>query len=58
MLKTAEAAKILRKGKNYIYAAINCGELRAIKLGKTLRIRQVDLDEFIERNTKVTTQGH
>ena len=49
MLFTAkEAAEILKVRKNTVYDMIKRGDLKASKLGKQLRIRQEDLDFYIQ----------
>lgn len=48
ILTAAEAAEILKVKKNTVYDMIKRGDLRASKLGKQLRIRQSDLDAYIQ----------
>ena len=43
-----EAAEILKVRKNTVYDMIKRGDLKASKLGKQLRIRQEDLDVYIQ----------
>lgn len=43
-----EAAEILKVKKNTVYDMIKRGDLKASKLGKQLRIRQEDLDFYIQ----------
>ena len=43
-----EAAEILKVRKNTVYDMIKRGDLKASKLGKQLRIRQEDLDFYIQ----------
>ena len=38
LLKVAEAAKIARKGSNFIYFGVRDGVIPAVKLGKSIRI--------------------
>ena len=38
LLKVEEAAKIARKGKNFVYWGIRDGLIPAVKLGKSIRI--------------------
>ena len=38
LLKVSEAAKIARKGNNFIYFGVRDGVIPAIKLGKSIRI--------------------
>ena len=48
LLTAKEAAEILKVRKNTVYDMIKRGDLRASKLGKQLRIRQEDLDFYIQ----------
>ena len=47
LLTVVEAAEVLKVKKNTVYDMIKRGDLKASKLGKQLRIRQEDLDEYI-----------
>ena len=38
LLKVSEAAKIARKGNNFIYFGVRDGVIPAVKLGKSIRI--------------------
>lgn len=48
LLTAKEAAEILKVRKNTVYDMIKRGDLKASKLGKQLRIRQADLDFYIQ----------
>ena len=48
LLTAKEAAEILKVKKNTVYDMIKRGDLKASKLGKQLRIRQEDLDFYIQ----------
>lgn len=47
LLTVVEAATVLKVKKNTVYDMIKRGDLKASKLGKQLRIRQMDLEEYI-----------
>lgn len=47
LLTVLEAAEVLKVKKNTVYDMIKRGDLKASKLGKQLRIRQIDLEEYI-----------
>ena len=53
LLTAKEAAEILKVRKNTVYDMIKRGDLRASKLGKQLRIRQSDLDFYIQYGSQV-----
>ena len=48
LLTAKEAAEILKVRKNTVYDMIKRGDLKASKLGKQLRIRQGDLEFYIQ----------
>lgn len=50
-----EAAEILKVRKNTVYDMIKRGDLKASKLGKQLRIRQEDLDFYIQYGSQAST---
>ena len=60
LLTAKEAAEILKVRKNTVYDMIKRGDLKASKLGKQLRIRQGDLDFYIQYGSqaKVYQEGN
>ena len=50
MITVEGAAEILAVSKTTVYGLITAGELRASKIGRAVRIRLVDLREFVDRN--------
>jgi excisionase family DNA binding protein len=50
MITVEGAAEILAVSKTTVYGLIAAGELRASKIGRAVRIRLVDLREFVDRN--------
>ena len=51
-----EAAEILKVRKNTVYDMIKRGDLKASKLGKQLRIRQEDLDFYIQYGSQAKVE--
>lgn len=49
LLKASEVAKILQISRSMVYRMISRNEIPTIHIGKTVRVRRVDLDEFINR---------
>ena len=47
LFKIVEAAQITGYSRSFIYQAINKGELRVIRKGKTIRVGAEDLHEWI-----------
>ena len=60
LLTAKEAAEILKLRKNTVYDMIKRGDLKASKLGKQLRIRQGDLEFYIQYGSqaKVYQEGN
>ena len=50
MLTVAEIADRLRVEHKTVSALIKAGKLRAVRLGRVLRIRESDYEDFIEKN--------
>ena len=48
--KAAEIAEILKISKALAYRLIAQGELGAVRFGRTVRVRQEDLDDFLARS--------
>lgn len=55
LLTAKEAAEILKVKKNTVYDMIKRWDLKASKLGKQLRIRQEDLDFYIQYGSQAST---
>lgn len=49
LLLPGEAASILRISKRGVYRLISAGDLKAFKVGGSLRISSKDLDSYISR---------
>jgi len=47
LLTVAEVAGMLRVSEMTIYRLIKAGELRALKIGKSYRLREDDVDAFL-----------
>jgi excisionase family DNA binding protein len=47
VLTVAEVARVLRCGTNVVYRTIASGELRAIRVGRSLRVSRVALIDFM-----------
>ena len=47
MLTVKEVAAILRVGRNQLYQAVARGEIRAVRIGRTIRIPQTALLDLL-----------
>ena len=53
LLKVSEAAKIARKGPNFIYFGVRDGIIPAVKLGKSIRIPRDRYLAFLKGETNL-----
>ena len=47
-LTVAEVAATLRVSNMTVYRLINAGQLSAVRIGRSFRLRQEDLDQFLD----------
>jgi excisionase family DNA binding protein len=47
----SELQKILNVGRTTAYGLVATGELRAIRVGRAVRVRRADLDRWAERQS-------
>ena len=50
LLKVNEVAKILQVSRSMIYQMILRNEIPSVRFGKSVRVRQIDLDKIIHHN--------
>ena len=53
LLKVSEAAKIARKGPNFVYFGVRDGVIPAVKLGKSIRIPRDRYLAYLNGETNV-----
>lgn len=51
MLKAPQVAEILNISRAFAYKLINQGDIPSVKIGKSVRVRQEDLEAFIEQSS-------
>jgi len=42
-----EVQEILKVGRSFTYKLVQSGEIRAVRVGRCLRVRATDLEEYI-----------
>ncbi len=47
IMKFEEVMEFLNVGKNTLYALLNCGEIRAFRIGKVWKIPRRSVEEFV-----------
>jgi excisionase family DNA binding protein len=48
LLTVAEVANVMRVSRMTVYRLIRRAQLKAIRVGRNYRVRQADLDEYLE----------
>jgi excisionase family DNA binding protein len=56
LLRVPEAASVLGVGRSTVYELINAGELRAVHIGRSIRIPTSALLAWVERQTETGIQ--
>lgn len=49
LLRPSEVADLLGLGRSKTYQLLHCGELRTIRIGKSLRVRSEDLEKWLDQ---------
>lgn len=58
LLKSEDIAQLLGVSKSFAYKLIRLGMLPSIRMGRSVRVRQEDLDQFIVTNVKSGNTGN
>ena len=53
LLKADEVAEILRVSRSFAYALMQTRQLPTVHLGRSVRVRQEDLEEFIQLSLSI-----
>lgn len=54
LLTLAEVAQLLRISKSKLYQERRAGKLRVLRFGRTVRLQQKDVRQFIRRHAEVS----
>ena len=57
-LTVAEVASMMRVSTMTVYRLIKAGQLAAIRVGKNYRIRQADLQSYLDASTTSVARAH
>lgn len=57
LLKSEDIAQLLGVSKSFAYKLIRLGMLPSIRMGRSVRVRQEDLDQFVVTNVKSGNTG-
>ena len=50
LLKAEEVAELLSVSRSFAYALMQSGQLPTVQIGRSVRVRPEDLEEFIQLN--------
>jgi excisionase family DNA binding protein len=53
LLTAQEVANILNISRSFAYTLLQTGQIPSIRLGRSVRVRPQDLEEYIDSNTSV-----
>ncbi len=51
LLKSDEVAEILHVSRSFAYQLMKRGDIKTVRIGRSVRVRPQDLDEYIEKST-------
>ena len=49
-LTVAEVAALMRVSKMTVYRLVHSGELPAVRVGRSFRVRETDVDEYLRKS--------
>jgi excisionase family DNA binding protein len=52
LLSVQEVGEVLGMGRSWVYQQIRTGEIPSVQLGGNLKVRQKDLEEYLERHLR------
>jgi len=52
LLSVQEVGEVLGMGRSWVYQQIRAGQLPSVQLGGTVKVRQKDLEEYVENHTR------
>ncbi len=58
LLTVAEVAAIMRLSKMTVYRMVNSGTLPALKVGRSVRIPEYVVDEYLRRRKRMAKKKH
>ncbi len=50
LLSIPELCQELGMGKSWVYRRLRSGEIPSVKLGRTIKVKRVDLEEYLENH--------
>ena len=56
LLRAEEAAKLLALGRSTVFQLLATGELPAVRVGRAVRVRRVDLERWIEERARAAAE--
>lgn len=53
LLDSREVAAVLHVSRTYAYQLIQRGDIAAVRMGRSVRVRPRDLDEYVRRHAEI-----
>jgi excisionase family DNA binding protein len=50
LLAIPDVCQELGMGKTWVYRRLRSGEIPSVKLGRSIKVRRVDLEEYLEKH--------
>ncbi len=57
LLSIPELCQELGMGKSWVYRRLRSGEIPSVKLGRTIKVKREDLEEYLERHRSGPAAG-
>lgn len=57
LLKPLEVASLLRISRSFAYQLLQTGEIPVVRIGTACRVRQQDLDAYIQKNIYIQLEN-
>src|SRR5215211_1009959 len=58
LLSIAQVCQRLNMGKSWVYRRIHEGEIPSVKFGRTIKVRRLDLENYLENHRYPLSDGH
>lgn len=57
LLKGYQVAEILNVSRSFAYQLMRLGRIPSVRIGRSIRVRPTDLEDFITKNIMVNTEN-
>jgi excisionase family DNA binding protein len=57
LLSMPEVCQVLGMGKSWVYRRLRSGEIPSVKLGRSIKVKREDLEEYLEKQRSMPPAG-